>query len=642
MEQYNGKVPRPVRSLEPETARKIAAGEVIDRPAAIVRELIDNALDAGASSIQVELEQGGIEKIRVVDDGFGMTREDMEACAFPHATSKITAADDLLYLSTLGFRGEALASVAAVSRLEITSVRTDTAAETSGAWKLETSVGLQSGGGQAGAVEHRLTPAQLAKGTIVQASGLFENFPARRVFLKRPAGEGALCQQTFIEKALPWPAISFRLISDGKLKFNLLPEKNLKGRFMSALKLKENEDMFRQISGTGEGFSFDIVLGLPEVSRTDRKQLFVFVNGRRIWEYSLLQAVEYGGQGYFPNGTHPVACLFLTVDPSLVDFNIHPAKKEARFKDIAPVHRAVSSAVRDFFRSSAVASIVKQMSGRVPEQAEFSDFENGKKDTYSPGTPEAGGISVSDRRPVYESGGRSFDGSGRNGECPHAASSSPRTGTGTYTPRKSESPYEAYRKLTENAPAPAPERADSAETFRYIGSALGVFLLAEKDGAVYVVDQHAAHERILFNRFMETAGHRQELLVPYILETETEADDRYLESCREELEKAGFTLKNEGGGTWTVSSVPEKWNGTEDDLRQDILRSRVPAAQLLYSLAALTACRGAVKDGDVLDRDTACELLKQAFALDDPHCPHGRPLWTVFGRDDLYRFVKRT
>src|SRR5574344_3114839 len=210
-----------VKTLNPEVARKIAAGEVIDRPCAIVRELMDNAVDSGADSIAVEITGGGIEKIRVIDNGCGMTKADLSSCARPHATSKITNETDLLRLTTLGFRGEALSSMAAVSRLEITS----------GGWRLNASV----------TEDHLLTPVPPTKGTIVQTAALFENFPARRIFLKRPASETMLCRSMFEEKVLPRPDIAFSLTVDGDEKSNLPKGQTLVERFTEALNLPESK-----------------------------------------------------------------------------------------------------------------------------------------------------------------------------------------------------------------------------------------------------------------------------------------------------------------------------------------------------------------------------------------------------------------
>ena len=209
----------PVRTLNAEVARKIAAGEVIDRPNAVVRELIDNAIDSGASQITVEITGGGIEKIRVIDDGCGMTKDDLQNCARPHATSKISTEVDLMNLSTLGFRGEALASIAAVARLSITS----------GGFKMRASI----------TEDHILEPVAPTKGTIVQSEGLFENFPARRQFLKRAATEGVMCKNTFIEKAMARADIAFRFVSDGETKIDLPAGQSLKERFLMANAYRE-------------------------------------------------------------------------------------------------------------------------------------------------------------------------------------------------------------------------------------------------------------------------------------------------------------------------------------------------------------------------------------------------------------------
>src|SRR5574344_1570571 len=260
-----------VKTLNPEVARKIAAGEVIDRPCAIVRELMDNAVDSGADSLSVEIPGGGIEKIRIVDNGVGMTKEDLASCARPHATSKITTETDLLHLSTLGFRGEALSSMAAVSRLEITS----------GGWKMNASV----------TEDHLLTPTPVTKGTIVQTAGLFENFPARRLFLKRPASETMLCRSMFEEKVLPRPDLSFSLTIDGEEKLNLPAGQSLTERFTEALSLSESQDLFYEVGAAEEDFSFKLIIGEPSVIRDNRKFIFIYVNGRRIQEYILMHAI---------------------------------------------------------------------------------------------------------------------------------------------------------------------------------------------------------------------------------------------------------------------------------------------------------------------------------------------------------------
>ncbi len=585
----------PVRELDPSVARKIAAGEVIDRPAAVVRELLDNALDAGASKISVELAGGGIDLIRVVDDGCGMTAEDLGLCSRAHTTSKIAREDDLLTLSTLGFRGEALSSIQAVSRLEITSTRNGREA-----WKL---------------ADGRVEPSRLHNGTIVSIANLFENFPARRQFLKRPATETALCRQIFIEKALPWPAVDFRLTVDGKIRDILNPAASLRERWIDAMGPKEPDSFFHELIGSGNGFTFTAVIGSPEVIRSDRRDLMIFVNGRRIQEYSLIQAMEYGAEGHFPNGTHPAGALFVTLDPSLVDFNIHPAKKEARFRDSGALHHGVSQRVRDFFRRYTIALV--ERSGTVTEREGYRGLFAEAPGTGAPPPRERSFTDLS-----------SF--TARDFKVP------PR-----YPDDAAEgSPVSSWSRS--GVPGPAPETLDHPLPFRYLGQVLGTFLLAEKDDALYLIDQHAAHERILFDELMENGDKTQELLVPYRLETDSPEDDDNLEARKAELREAGFTLEKTGKGAWEITSVPVRWNGTEGDLRDALLETNLPAEALVSKLYAGAACKGACKDGDLLDPLTARNLVARALSLREPRCPHGRPVWTVVDREELFRRVKRT
>ena len=337
---------RPVRVLREDVARRIAAGEVIDRPAAIVRELMDNAVDSGADSISVEIEGGGIGLVKVSDNGSGMTRDDLENCARAHATSKITDAEDLSKITTLGFRGEALASIAAVGTLEIASGNLKMSMSNSSQRKIETTSLFQGG-----------------KGTSVASRDLFSDFPARRVFLKRPSSETMMCREIFVEKSLARPDISFRLTVDGSMRMNLPAGVTLTQRFASALETRENATLLHEISSSGREpdgkheWSFRLVIGDPSIRRNDRRSIFIYVNGRRVQEFALLQAIEYGCQGFFPNGTHPVAALFATVDPSLVDFNIHPAKKEVKFRDITSLHHGLSSSIKEFLRMLTASSM---------------------------------------------------------------------------------------------------------------------------------------------------------------------------------------------------------------------------------------------------------------------------------------------
>lgn len=642
----------PVKKLDAEVARKIAAGEVIDRPNAIVRELMDNSIDSGAKTITVEISGGGIEKIRIVDDGCGMTKEDLQNCARPHATSKISSEIDLLNLTTLGFRGEALSSIAAVSRLSITS----------GGWRMRASI----------TEDHILEPQANITGTIVQSEGLFENFPARRQFLKRPATEALMCKNTFIEKTLAHPEIAFRFIQDGEIKIDLPQNQSLKERFVMANGLLQYEELFFEISKKSSfssencEWSFDVIIGEPAVSRPSKKDIEIFANGRKIQEYSLVQAVEYGCQGFFPNGTYPVAGVFVHVRPDLIDFNIHPAKKEARFYDISDLHHGLSSTIKDFFKKYTYANFSEDKSPDEIRSQDFFDIysdnienQTGTKNTYTSihyKTSETNNAQLSDFRSKY------LGIKSQNSQNQSQNSYLSRTKLYDIAQQALDAQNPQSDELNQNVEKKEYDSNDfqnqfsSGETFeqnqqikieekiKFIGTCLGTFLLAEKNNCLYIIDQHAAHERILFDRLMNNQNENanQQLLIPYKIRTESKTQDLQLEKLQSRLSQIGFEIQKIEDGYWEVSSIPERWTGSEFDLKQALFVKHVEPEEIIRSIAAMTACKAAVKDGYILDSITAEKLVKQAFTLEDPHCPHGRPVYTVISREKLFELVKRT
>ena len=612
---------RPVRILPPEVARKIAAGEVIDRPNAIVRELMDNAIDSGADSITVEIYGGGIDKIRVIDNGSGMSREDMEIAATPHATSKISSEQDLLNLSTLGFRGEALSSIAAVSKLTIVS----------GEYKLETSV----------TEKNKITQVTPFNGTTVQSENLFQNFPARRMFLKRSTTEGKMCFNTFIEKALPFCNIEFRFYQDGELKLNLPKEDSIQKRFTAACDYGRQKDLFftQKNHAQDNSWSFELIIGEPGIYRNDRKEISIFVNNRKISEYSLMQAIEYGCMGYFPNGTHPVAALFVTIDSKLVDFNIHPAKKEVRFKDINELHHSVSNTTASFFKNSTIKSLKPELDASYYENTFSKElFQSPVSQSDTDYTGESG-LSRYERlnAPTSTNSFKSIEEKSYNSDLRSVFMNNSKA---TYAQKLAEMAYQEDEK-TEPQTESIPQNAVNSDSIKYFGTTLGVFLLVEKDNTLYLIDQHAAHERILYDSIMTTKAKSQKLLIPYQLESQSTADDEYLESVKDQLEEKGFILKNNGNGSWQITEVHERWTGTERDLQTLLLDQKIAPDKILTYIAASTACKAAVKDGYYLDPETAKELAVKALSLPDPHCPHGRPVWTAITKEKMFELVKR-
>ena len=558
---------RQIKVLSPEEARKIAAGEVIDRPAALVRELLDNAIDAGAKNIDVHIEEGGISLTEVIDDGEGMSREDLSVCHLTHATSKIRSLDDLAKISSLGFRGEALAAAAAVSILQILSSR-----DGKEAWKLKTGPGEKN--------KTILEMSSRTMGTTVSSSSLYDSIPARKKFLKRPGSEGAACLQIFYEKAMAFPSISFKFFQDKKLKAFLPACNSLRERF-AKIHLNEGElNFLNEIYATGDKIKITILAGGAELSRRDRRLQFVFANKRRIQDYSLLQALEYGLGAWFPGGTHPLGAIFIEIDPSLADFNIHPAKREVRFRDTSFIHHLVSSTLTDFCKRKVIHS-----QNEDPIKQDMPDV--------------------------------SFAVSGS-------------------TVQESL----AFTLAEEAAEAEMPYITEDKEKARYLGTLFELFILVEKGDKLFIVDQHAAHEGILYNSFLKEPIAKQELLIPIVFTTESAEEDNFLKEKQDELLRLGVKIKKEDS-EWQIEELPGGWRLSDTETVKEILNLSKAGKNFALHWMISLSCWAAVKDGDYLDADKALSLAEEALKLPSDHCPHGRPLWYEISREELLRAVKR-
>ena len=607
-----------IQILPPEEARKIAAGEVIDRPSALIREFLDNAIDAGSRSIEAIIEEGGIQKTEVIDDGSGMGKADLELCCLTHATSKIRSLDDLQNAVTLGFRGEALAAAAAVSHLEILSSRDGTEA-----WKLTAGPGKKN--------PPLLEQSLRTKGTSVRAFGLYDTIPARKRFLKRSGSEAAACRQIFNEKALAFPDRSFRFIQDGILKEFLPPESSYMERFARIFLDEQERKFLHQIAAGGSGFSVSIVAGGPELNRRDRRLQFIFANSRRIQDYALLQAFEYGLQGWFPNGTHPLGAVFISIDPSLADFNIHPAKREARFADPGAIHHAISTALKDFCRRANIAIYLKKEA--LPEiiQTEMQQACVTQTNFMQTDGSPRGAMHAADSPAFYTQ-------HEKNLQTMEDESSQGQPGNvSLYEMAFHDSSHGASNLAEEAASYGAPQISGEA---RYLGCLFGLFILVEKGDRLYIIDQHAAHERILYDSFIQGRIAKQELLVPIPFRTESPSDDRFLDDEKEKLAELGIALKREGD-EWLIEALPAGWNLSDSETVAEITNLKNSGENLAEHWAATLSCRKAVKDGDFLDEKNALDLAKAAFALPVRLCPHGRPIWYEISRDTLMKAVKR-
>lgn len=581
-----------IRLLAPEVARRIAAGEVIDRPAAALRELLDNSLDAGATDIAVELEGGGIEALRVVDNGRGMDKDDIAMAILPHATSKISALDDLLTLSTLGFRGEALGSMAAVARLELTSATRDDEA-----WSLESDPKGQTS----------LRPSRGSRGTSIVVKDLFATFPARKKFLKRPAAEATACRTVFLDKAMAFPDVAFRFVSGGK-SLIVLRSSTLLERVLSATNQTEAPDLYRELMAQGTGFKARIIVALPAVYRTDRRQVQTFINGRRVQEYGISQALEYAYRGALPGGTWPFAYAFVEVDPEYADFNIHPAKKEVRLKNLDEIRSGLIRSIRDYLGSQTRMAAYSPRVGRV--DTFLTGRYGGESSLFSATTSE---FEARER----QAAGLADERSGWNAIA------------------------ESVSRVANAAPSTRlPEASFPERGFRYIGRALGVFLAFELGDEFVLLDQHAAHERCLYDEILSGKTVSQDLLVPVVYEPESDDEDDYIARNADALAEIGFRLTREGR-SWLLEAAPAMLPESVTGSLVSLFRSRPDPLELVKSTAAQAACRAAVKDGDELDETGAIALIEAALRLPDPHCPHGRPIWLRLSREELFHAVRR-
>jgi len=582
-----------IRILPRAVARKIAAGEVIDKPYAAVRELLDNAIDSGADEISLSLDGGGMDSIRVSDNGRGMGREDLELCWLPHATSKIADIGDLERVRTHGFRGEALSGLASCARLEIVAAQDDEAYR------------LVVHGGER--VEFGAFHG--AQGTSVLLSGLFYNMPARRKFLGTERSEAAMCQRVFFEKAAAHPSIAFRYFISEKPRGLYLASSQLERVAACWPKLARKTSWLETLTKEN-GFGIHIVHLRPEIDRRDRKYIQIFANRRRIDEFSLVHAVTQAYSPWMPGGSFPIAFVFIEIDPILVDFNIHPAKKQARFLNLHGIRHTLIEAIKRHLAEKAFRKGGREGIG----DHNMALFADDRRARWTPGLNTVRGH---------------LDGPNR------LETMGVRRGVG-----KGESENFAREVIRGRFERFAPVSAPTGTDFRYLGQTLGVFLVVEGGDSLFIVDQHAAHEGVLYEKFRSAKPQSDRLLIPRLLNLDRAAQAE-LEQRKSDLAALGIEIVKNNEDSWCLTALPSVAKNLEDDIVQFLEEGMAEADSLEPALWADLSCKAAVKDGCVLDEDTANRLLEQAFALKNPRCPHGRPLWFEITRSELFELLGR-
>ena len=602
--------------LLPETlASQVAAGEVVERPASVVKELVENSIDAGARAIEVGIQRGGMSRIRVVDDGCGMDRDDALLSLERHATSKIASAADLAAINTLGFRGEALPSIASVSRFRLTTREPGAIAGTEilvNGGRIET---VRDGGE--------------APGTQIEVRSLFYNVPARRKFLRSETTETRNIEHQFFLQALAHPEIGFSLVREDKIALQLPITTSLRDRIRDLYGVELLEDLLEISARDRAGVRIRGWIGRAGVSRQTRAQQFVFVNGRAIESGILSTALREGYHTALMRGQFPVTFLFVDLDPREVDVNVHPAKREVRFRDPAGVREAIVEAVQRTLES-----------GRVDWQDRFRAPPAALR-AEPPAPPATSGEGTTSLRAV--------------GSTQPEAVSSQIPGTERARPSIFAPPDQTGRDdswnrpgtVQVNRPAIEPEvTLQPDQQFQIIGVLNRLYVLMENSDGLVLVDQHAAHERILFEKLrrrMEEQGvPSQRMLLPQIFSLPPR-DAEWVERNVATLQKMGIGIENFGANSFRVDSLPtflEVADAAEflrkviDELKTTSRNSS--PLRLGEDMIAKTVCRHAVKANDPLRYPEIEKLIRDLLACDLPYCcPHGRPTMIQISHAEL-------
>ncbi|HEY4758757.1 MAG TPA: DNA mismatch repair endonuclease MutL, partial [Chthoniobacterales bacterium] len=599
--------------LLPETlASQVAAGEVVERPASVVKELVENSIDAGASTIEVGFQRGGISRIRVVDNGCGMDRDDALLSLERHATSKIASAADLAAITTLGFRGEALPSIASVSRFRLTTREADEVAGTE----------ILVNGGRIEAVRD----AGEAPGTQIEVRSLFYNVPARRKFLRSETTETRNIEHQFSLQALAHPAIGFTLVREEKTALQLPITTSLRDRIRDLYGLELLEDLLEISARDRAGVHVRGWIGHAGVSRQTRGQQFVFVNGRAIDSGILSTALREGYHTALMRGQFPVTFLFIDVDPHEVDVNVHPAKREVRFRDPAGVREAIVQAVQRTLESGR-SEWRQKFSAPTNVVAGVPDAVSPPADSSSASVPSASGKESS-----------SFAVMGRDTVRPSTF----------VTPDQPASLAARLEPSIEVSP-PSTEceiRSRPDQQFQIIGVLNRLYVLMENSDGLVLVDQHAAHQRILFeelrHRMEEQGVPAQRMLLPQIFSLPSR-DAEWVESNVATLQKMGIGIESFGPNSFRVDTLPAFLEIADaaaflreviDELKTTA-RSTSPL-RLGEDMIARTVCRHAVKANDPLRYPEIEKLIRDLLACDLPYCcPHGRPTMIQISHTEL-------
>lgn len=617
-----------VHILSEQLANQIAAGEVVERPASVVKELVENSLDAGSRKIKITLAEGGLSSIRVRDNGTGMTRVDLERAFMRHATSKIVADKDLFNIRSLGFRGEALPSIAAVSIVECRTRSQNEQTGTKGVWK----------GGQLEAIQE----VAHAEGTDTTVQQLFYNTPARLKYLKTINTEISHVTDVVNRLALAYPSVSFELKHEGRTLLHTLGD----GRLLHVIQAIYGQTVARaMLSLESEHADFELCgyIGKPEVTRASRHYISVLVNGRYIRNYRLTQAVLEAYQTLLPINRMPVAVLSLQMDPKLVDVNVHPAKLEVRFSKEKELTSWLTSVIRERLMAETLIPQLRFQTDQkqsVQEQAKLDFHVNEIKESqldYVKKTSHAEDSVAREETPLHRQS--SYGSAIREPVSPVTVNQS-NTIKQTSKSKADDTICEQNIIREERLPDLVP-----------LAQVHGTYIVAQSEESLFLIDQHAAHERIYYEYFRRQfegiEQSQQELLFPITIELTADEDERLREK-QGILQQAGIALETFGPQSYIVRSHPTWFpRGAEEALIRELIdwvltHNRLSLAELRDETAKQMACKAAIKANRHLRKDEMQSLLTDLQGMSNPYtCPHGRPILIEFTSYEMEKMFKR-
>lgn len=649
-----------IKLLDKNTIDKIAAGEVVDRPSSIVKELVENAIDAGATSISIEIKDGGISLIRITDNGSGIAKDQIAIAFLRHSTSKINDAADLAFIHTLGFRGEALSSIAAVSQTELCTKTKDDL----------TGVIYKINGG----VEESLSEAGLPNGTTLIVKNLFYNTPARLKFLKSAQTEAGYVMDIVQRIALSHPEIAFKYVANGSVKLSTSGNGSLKDAVYSVFGRDITANLL-QIDDSDETLSVSGFIGKPEIARGNRNFEYFFINGRYIKDKIIQKALEEAYLGYQMKGTFPFAVLNINIEPELVDVNVHPSKMEIRFFNNEVVFNSVYEIIRNritrreniplvsLSRANTAPPVPEEYVPEPFEQAaarkpslytDSQDFKTIREETNYTGRysntlrSSADNSSYTEQLEALQSYTKAADDMSDTDIAEDKSFAANEGAAFTISSKLANEnvPYEQSEIIIPDFVSKA-----ARKSHRIVGEVFDTYWIVEYDDSMFIIDQHAAHEKVLYEKFinnLKNDKHYSQHIMPSIIVTLTQQEEDILKKYMSSFTELGFEIEHFGGCEYMISAVPTDLYSLDnsilflellDDL-SDISSKSGP--EIIIDRVATAACKAAVKGGNRLSLAEANTLIDELLSLDNPYnCPHGRPTIISMSRTELEKKFKR-